>query len=70
VLPHNLKTGNISSAYIIIKMIVAWLPSGSSVQSHMAVVHMMALGEQLKGQQEGNSAKSLRGAVHDIKTTF
>jgi hypothetical protein len=28
------------------------------------------LGEQLKGQQEGNSAKSLRGAVHDIKTTF
>jgi hypothetical protein len=59
VLSHNVKKGNISSPCIIIKMIMAWLPSGPSVQSHMAVVHMLALGEQLKGQQKGKSAKPL-----------
>jgi hypothetical protein len=30
-------------------MILVWTPSGISVQRHMAKLHVMGLGEQLKG---------------------
>jgi hypothetical protein len=49
VLPHSTKTGTISSTSVITKMILVWIPNGTSLQCHMAKVHVMGLGEQLKG---------------------
>jgi hypothetical protein len=46
-LPSSIKTGKMSSASAIIKMILIWMPT--SLQHHMAKVHVMGLGEQLKG---------------------
>jgi hypothetical protein len=48
-LPCSIKTGKISSTYANTKMILIWTPSGTSLQHHMAKMHVMGLGEQLKG---------------------
>jgi hypothetical protein len=42
------KTGKISPSSAIIKMILVWMLNGTSLQHHMAKVHVMGLGEQLK----------------------
>jgi hypothetical protein len=47
--PNSIKIGKISSASAIIKIILLWTPSSTSLQCHMAKVHVMGLGEQLKG---------------------
>jgi hypothetical protein len=49
VLPCNTKTGEISLTSAIIKMTLVWMLNGTSLQCHMAKVHVMELGEQLKG---------------------
>jgi hypothetical protein len=49
VLYDSIKTGNISSTSAITKMILLWMPNGTSLQCQMAKVHVMRLGEQLKG---------------------
>jgi hypothetical protein len=43
------KNRKVSSTSAIIKMILGWMPSGTSLQCHMAKVHVMGLEEQLKG---------------------
>jgi hypothetical protein len=47
VLACYMKTGTISSTSGLIKIISVWMLSGSSLQCHMAKVHVMGLGEQL-----------------------
>lgn len=49
VLPCNIKTGNISSASTIMIMILVLMLCDTSLQRHMAKVHVIGLGEQLKG---------------------
>lgn len=41
------------------KMILSWMLSSTSLQHHIAKVHLMGLGEQLKGQQERQVCKTL-----------
>jgi hypothetical protein len=43
------KQGKNVYASAVIKMILVWMPSDSSLQYHMAEVHVVGLGEQLKG---------------------
>jgi hypothetical protein len=70
-LPHSIKTGKISSTFAIIKIILAWTPSGTNLQSHMAKVHVMELGEQLKHWQERQSLQNpYEQANYDTKTTL
>jgi hypothetical protein len=40
-------------------MILEWMPSGIPLQRHMAMVHMMLLGEQFQSYQDTKGAKPL-----------
>jgi hypothetical protein len=45
VLPHIIKTQKIFSASAIIKMILVWALSGTSLQHHMVQVDVVGLGK-------------------------
>jgi hypothetical protein len=47
VLTHSIGEGDISSTSVI-KIILAWTPSGTFLQCHMAKVRVMVLGEESK----------------------
>jgi hypothetical protein len=48
VLPCNVKTGKISTSAVT-EATLLWMLSGTSLQHHMAKVHVLGLGEQLGG---------------------
>lgn len=50
-------------------MILEWMPSGIPLQRHMAMVHMMLLGEQFQSYQDTKGAKPLWSAYHGNKRT-
>jgi hypothetical protein len=44
-LPHNIKTGKISSVSVIMMIIMVWTPKKFFLQRHMAKVLVMGLGD-------------------------
>jgi hypothetical protein len=59
VLLRSLKPGKISSTSAVMKMILVWMLSGTSLQCHMGNMHVMGLAERLKDEQESKVCKTL-----------